>query len=72
MSPIPGMYDGIFYIHAEWQLCRIMWPRRCEISGRRLWPGTLVYRGSAAQYGTSVVEYRWHDQKEHLLWQLKE
>jgi len=74
MSPIPGMDDGSFYIRAEWKLCRVLWPQRCAITGRRLWPGTLAYRGIATWTGpgTPVIEYRWHNQKEHLLWQLKE
>ena len=74
MSPIPGMDDGSFYIRAEWKLYWVTWPQRCEISRRRLWPGTQAYRGRAEWTGpgTPVIEYKWHDQKEHLLWQLKE
>jgi len=77
MSPIPERIDrpnGSFYIRAEWKLCRIAWPKRCEISGRRLWPGTLAYRGRAVWTGprTPVVEEHWHDRQEHIVWQLKE
>ena len=74
MSPIPGMDDGSFYIRAEWKLCRVVWPQRCEITGRRLWPGTQAYRGTAVWTGpgTPVHEHKWHACQEHLLWQLKE
>ncbi len=74
MSPIPGMDDGSFYIRAEWKLCRVTWPQRCEITGRRLWPGTRAYRGTATWTGPGkpVIEYKWHAREEHLLWQLKE
>jgi hypothetical protein len=77
MSPIPERIDrlnGAFYMRAQWQLCRVIWPQRCEITGQRLWPGTLAYRGRAVWTGpgTPVVEELWHDRQEHLIWQLKE
>jgi hypothetical protein len=77
MSPIPERIDlpnGIFYIRAQWRLCRVIWPQRCEITGRRLWPGTQAYRGIATWTGpgTPVIEYKWHARQEHLMWQLKE
>ena len=74
--PIPeriGRLDGGFYIRATWKLCRVVWPRRCEITGRRLWPGTLAYRGRVVWTGSDVhrLEEHWHDRQEHLMWQLK-
>jgi len=77
MSPIPERINrpnGSFYIRAEWKLCRVVWPQRCEITGRRLWPGTWAYRGIATWTGTGtpVIEYKWHARQEHLMWQLKE
>lgn len=77
MSPIPGMIDqpdGYFYIKAEWRLCWAFWPHRCNITGRRIWPGTLAYRGRAVYTGPGepAIEYKWHDKNEHLIWQLKE
>jgi hypothetical protein len=80
MSPIPEYIhvtsdqDALFYIRAEWQLHRVTWPQRCEISGRRLWPGTWAYRGRAMYTGPGepVFETRWHDREEHIIWQLKE
>ena len=66
--------DALFYIRAEWQLRRVLWPQRCEISRRRLWPGTWAYRGRAMYTGPGepVFETRWHDCAEHIIWQLKE
>jgi hypothetical protein len=78
MSPIPerlGRPNGSFYINAEWTLRRIIWPQRCEITGRKLWPGTQAYRGRVVWHdgpGTPVVECKWHARQEHLMWQLKE
>jgi hypothetical protein len=77
MSPMPekiDRLDGAFYMRANWKLCRVIWPRRCYISGKRLWPGTLAYRGEAVWTGPGepVVEHKWHECHEHLIWQLKE
>lgn len=80
MSPMPEYVymhsdrEALFYIRARWELCRVVWPQRCEITGRRLWPGTLAYRGQATYTGPGepVIETRWHDKVEHLIWQLKE
>ena len=80
MSPMPEYIykhsdsDALFYIRAEWQLRRVWWPQRCEISRRRLWPGTWAYRGRAMYTGPGepVFETRWHDCSEHIMWQLKE
>ena len=80
MSPIPEYIhvtsdgDALFYIRAEWRLSRVTWPQRCEISRRRLWPGTWAYRGRAMYTGPGepVFETRWHDCAEHIVWQLKE
>ena len=77
MSPIPERIErlnGAFYLRADWKLCRVVWPKRCLVSNRRLWPGTLAYRGRAVWHGPGepVLEEHWHDCQEHLIWQLKE
>ena len=80
MSPMPEYiymhsdHDALFYIRARWELKRVLWPCHCEITGRRLWPSTLAYRGRAMYTGPGepVYETRWHDKEEHLIWQLKE
>ena len=77
MAPMPERIDrpnGSFYIRADWKLCRVIWPQRCLISNKKLWTGTLAYRGRAVWTGpgTPVVEEHWHERHEHLIWQLKE
>lgn len=75
--PIPeriDRLDGHFYMRAQWKLCWVTWPQRCNLTGRRLWPGTLAYRGRALYHGPGepVEDIKWHDRHEHLIWQLKE
>lgn len=77
VSPIPekiDRLDGTFYLRAQWQLKWVIWPHRCNITGRRLLPGTLAYRGEAVWTGPgeAVIEHKWHHRLEHLVWQLKE
>ena len=76
MSPIPERIDQLnssFYQRAYWTLSRVVWPHRCLISNKILWPGSRAYRGRAVWHGPGdpAVEEFWHDQQEHLLWQLK-
>ena len=89
MSPMPEYIykhsdnEALFYIHAHWELRRVWWPQHCEITGRRIWPGVLAYRGHSKYKAyvqqtpwirekQLVEEVRWHARQEHLLWQLKE
>ena len=60
-----------FYYRAQWQPKFALWPRRCVISGRRIWlerayQGTATYTGP----GEPVYEHHWHGRVEHLLWSL--
>jgi hypothetical protein len=66
--------NGVFYMRADWKLCRVIWPKQCLISNKRLWPGTWAYRGRAVWHGPGEpeLEEHWHDCQEHLIWQLKE
>jgi hypothetical protein len=74
--------EALFYIHARWELCRVWWPQRCEITRRRLWPGTLAYRGTSVykdyvndpwtREKQVIKEVCWHESAEHIVWQLKE
>jgi hypothetical protein len=65
--------DESFYRKAIW-VERFAWrPRRCNITGRRLWltktmMGVAMWTGS----GDPVFEFKWHDYKEHTLWLLKQ
>jgi hypothetical protein len=49
-----------FYRRAHWQLKFVLWPRRCDLSDKRIWlkrayHGTVVITGP----GDPVYEYRW-------------
>lgn len=49
-----------FYRRSSWQQKFVLWPRRCDISERRIWLeraylGTRMITGP----GTPVYEYRW-------------
>ena len=58
-----------FYRRAVWVERFAWWPRRCNITGRRLWltktmMGVAMWTGP----GDPVFEFRWHDAKEHIFW----
>ena len=47
-------------------------PRRCYLSGKWIWLQyayklTRIWTGP----GEPIVEHRWHDKLEHIIWQLK-
>jgi len=49
-----------FYRRAYWQLKFVLWPRRCDLSEKRIWLtraycGIIVITGP----GDPVYEYRW-------------
>ena len=60
------------YARAFWRL-RFMWrPRRSALTGRWLWL-RRVYEGTAMWTGPgeTVVEFRYHEHVEHVIWSLK-
>jgi hypothetical protein len=61
-----------FYRRAVW-VERFAWrPRRCNITGRRLWlEKTMMGVAMWTSPGDPVFEFRWHDAKEHMMWLLK-
>ena len=64
-------YDP-FARRAHWKL-RFMWkPRRSAITNRWLWL-CYAYEGVALWTGPGdpVVEYRYHEKVEHIIWRLK-
>jgi len=72
--PIPGMdqtYDP-FYNRAVWALKFVWWPRRSDLTGQWIWL-CWAYRGTAVWTGPGdpVIEHRYHETVEHLIWQLK-
>ena len=62
-----------FYKKAIWRK-RFLWkkPRRCELTGKLLW-FRYVYEGVAVWTGPHdpVIEFRYHDSKEHIIWLLE-
>jgi len=62
-----------FYNRADWKLAFVFFPKKCSISGKKLWL-CYAYMGTANYYAGdagSVVEHKWHDKLEHLIWLLK-
>ena len=64
--------NDFFYHQAVWVEKFAWWPRRCNITGQRLWfkkvmMGVAMYTGP----GDPVFEFKWHEYKEHTLWLLK-
>ena len=65
--------DGWFYRNCVgWQLRFVWWPNTCHLTGRRLWLeyaylGTSVLSGP----GEPIVDHRWHDKNEHLIFKIK-
>jgi len=64
--------DELWSTKASWELRYCWFPRKCAISNQWLWLdmaycGTLILTGP----GDPIVEYRWHDAHEHLIWLIK-
>ena len=64
--------DDIFNSRAGFKTVYCIVPRRCYISGKRLWL-TNAYRGTAVWTGpgTQVEEHRYYDEVEYLIRKLK-
>ena len=64
--------DESFYRRAIWEKRFVWWPRRCNITGSRLWL-TQAMMGMAMWTGPGdpVFEFKWHNAKEHVFWRLK-
>lgn len=56
----------------DWRYKFCWFPKRCALSGKKLWLN-MAYCGyrMITGPGDPIVEYRWHDPHEHLLWVLK-
>jgi hypothetical protein len=65
--------ESLWSVRARWELLFCWFPRRCAISKKLIWLdfaycGTLGFAGP----GEPVIEHRWHDADEHLVWLLKQ
>jgi hypothetical protein len=64
--------DRIFHSKVIWKTEFAWLPHRCQLSRKIVWLETAV-RGTAIYTGPGepVIEYRWHNSQEHLIWLLK-
>ena len=64
-----GKYNGRFVDKAHWELKFTWLPKKCDITGRRIWL-EMAYKGTAIWTGPGepIVEVRWHEKLEHLIW----
>ena len=64
--------DHFYYRCLGWNLKFALFPKYCDLTKKRIW-FKYAYRGTAMYHGpgTPVVEYRWHDKLEHIIWKLK-
>ena len=58
-----------FYGRAHWETVFVILPKRCNLTGKRLWlqwaeRGTAIWTGP----GDPVVEHKYHHPRYHLLW----
>ena len=65
-------YDP-FNTRAEFKLIYLIWPRRCHLTGRRLWL-THAYQGTAVWTGPGepAIEHRYYDEVEYIIRKLKQ
>ena len=65
--------DDWFYRRCVgWQLKFVWWPSICDLTGRKVWL-EFAYRGTSVLTGPGepIIDHRWHDKMEHLIWKLK-
>ena len=65
--------EDVFYRRCVgWQLRFVWWPAECHLTKRRMWL-EWAYRGTSvfAGPGDSMVEHRWHERNEHIIWKIK-
>jgi hypothetical protein len=67
-----GRDDWFYRKCLGWELKFTIWPRRCDISNSIIW-FNRAYRGTAMLTGPgeSIIEHRWHDKNEHLIFKIK-
>ena len=78
--PLDNLFDRLdseleeyrWRVRADWTLRFCLWPRRCAISGRRIWL-KQGYRGTnwLTGPGDPIPLERWHDKDYHLVWLLE-
>jgi hypothetical protein len=72
VSQSPPSQDWSLSRASDWTLKVCCFPRKCYISGKKLW-GKYAYCGTTIITGPGdpVVEHFWIDKDEFLIWNLK-
>jgi hypothetical protein len=67
-----GRDDWFYRKCLGWQLRFALWPQHCDLSGDIIWL-EFGYRGTAVLTGPGedLVEHRWHNRHEHIIWKIK-
>jgi len=67
-----GRDDWFYRYCIGWKLKFVWWPVYCDLSSRPLWL-EYAYQGTAMLTGPgdSVVEHRWHQKHEHIIFKIK-
>lgn len=68
-----GSINGEYVLsRADWKYKFVVWPKHCEISGRRIWL-EYAYKGTRTITGpgTPVFEYKWLSKEEFLIATIK-
>jgi hypothetical protein len=75
MLRMPGSFNEYDTFEYRAEICEIFawWPRRCWITNRWMWLAHVI-RGEATWYGpgTPVVEKRYYNSAEYLMYKLKQ
>lgn len=57
----------------EWNLKFAWLPHRCDLTDQWIWlRKAYIGEGVLTGPGDPIIEHRWHDEKEHILWLVKE
>lgn len=72
-DPNVQMEDSFYRRCVSWELKLVLWPKQCYITGKKMWL-EYAYRGTSVLTGPGdpIIDYRWHDKHEHLIWLLKQ
>jgi len=64
--------DIWFYKTATIKYSFALLPKRCDLSGKRIWlENGYKFTKMITGPGDPVYLYRWHNKHEHLIWKLK-
>ena len=71
---LPYLIEDVWFYRncLGWQLRFALFPHRCDLTDRVIWL-EYAYKGTSMLTGPGdpIIEHRWHDKAEHLIWKLK-